>query len=724
MKKNKKDIYSSSLKDFENNKKSGTLNINSHRILKLIGKIFVCFILLSIIMFSIVVTALTVYVMKATDTQSDINLEKQSIVGSEHTKIFGENEKGENVKLNVIDSGVKRIWVDIADVPQIVKDAVVVTEDHKFYQHDGVDFFRTFGAFSNMFLHFWSSNQGGSTITQQLLKNITGERDVHGIKGISRKINEIYKAMSLEKRYSKDQILQAYLNIIYVGHGNYVGIATAAKLYFNKDLKDIKIEEAACLAAMIRNPGRYDMLKNKDKIFHRRNYVIDRLYELGKITKQEAEKAKKTPVIVHRGNINKDKQDEYQSYFVDSALNEVVSRYMKSKKIEDWNVANEHVKKSGLKIYTTIDIDMQKRLESEYEKLNYPKNIQSAFVIFDLNGNMKACVGGVGKKPVGDRSTINYATSHNSLIGPGSTMKAFVYGYEVDKNNLTYSSLFKDAPCKVVQGKPWPENIGDKHTDKMVTVYQAVKKSYNTVAVRALETFGKNEPRDFCSFLKNKLNFWSIVEAKNRTKDGRADDNSAIAMGSLTQGVSLSVLTNAFQIFANGGTFRKGTTLKKVYAQSGEEILETDNKTTPVISKDSSAVVNRLLRGVIVDGGTGVGANLDSMSIEVVGKTGTSNDGKNLTFVGATPHYVAGIWIGSTNGKDISKSGIRPASVWGNIMKNVLRNKDKGGFSTVAAKEQIYCSASGLLANGSCPKKEKGYYKRDNYLEQYCNIHR
>ena len=213
MKKSKKDIYSNKLKDFENNKKSGILNRNVHRILKLIGKIFVCFILLSIIVFSIVVTALTVYVMKATDTQTDINLEKQSIVGSEHTSIFGENEKGENVKLNVIDSGVKRIWVDIADVPQIVKDAVVVTEDHKFYQHDGVDFQRTFVSFLNMFLHFWGT-QGGSTITQQLVKNVTGDKDVGGIEGIKRKTREIYRAISLEKTYSKDQILQAYLNII------------------------------------------------------------------------------------------------------------------------------------------------------------------------------------------------------------------------------------------------------------------------------------------------------------------------------------------------------------------------------------------------------------------------------------------------------------------------------------------------------------------------------
>ncbi len=724
MRNNKKNIYSDRFRDLESNKKSGKLNGNFRGIFKFLGKIFVCSVLLSIILFSIVVTALTVYVMKATDTQTDINLEKQSIVGSEHTSIFGENEKGEYVKLNVIDSGVKRIWVDIADVPKIVKDAVVVTEDHKFYQHDGVDFFRTFGAFSNMFLHFWSTKQGGSTITQQLLKNITGERDVHGIKGISRKVNEIYKAMSLEKRYSKDQILQAYLNIIYVGHGNYVGIATAAKLYFNKDLKNVTIGEAACLAAMIRNPGKYDMLKNKDKILNRRNYVIDRLYESGKITKQEAEKAKNTPIVVHRGNINKDKKDEYQSYFVDTALNEVVSEYMKIKKNNDWDKANEQVKKSGLKIYTTIDVDMQKALEREYEKLSYGRDIESGYVIFDHNGNMRACVGGIGKKPIGDRSTINYATSQNALIGPGSTMKAFVYGYEIDKNNLTYSSLFKDAPCKIVQGKPWPENIGDKHTDKMITVFQAVKKSYNTVAVRALESFGKKEPKDFCSFLKNKLNFWSIVEPKDRTKDGRADDNSAIAMGSLTQGVSLSVLTNAFQIFANGGTFRKGTTLKKIYAQSGEEIFKADNEATPVISKDSSAVVNRLLRGVIVDGGTGVGANLDSMSIEVVGKTGTSNDGKSLTFVGATPHYVAGIWIGSTSGRDISKLGIKPAVIWGNIMKNVLKNKDRGRFSTVAAKEQTYCSASGLLANSHCPKKEKGYYKRDNYLEKHCNIHR
>lgn len=726
MRKNKKYIHDVSEKDFEKPNKSmfiknRRMSRNVNFILKLLGKIFVCFILISIIVFSIVTTALTVYVMKAKDTETDISLEKQSIVGSEFTQVFAYDEKNKPVKLNVIDSGVKRIWVDISDVPQIVKDAVVVTEDNKFYEHDGVDFWRTFGAFSNMFLHFWKTNQGGSTITQQLLKNITGERQVHGIKGIIRKVNEIYKAMGLERRYSKDQILQAYLNIIYVGYGNYLGIATAAKLYFNKNLKDINLQEAATLAAMIKNPG--NMLKNKDKVFDRRNYVLRKMYELGKITKQEAEKAKKMPLNIKKGNISKERSDEHQSYFVDTALNEVVDFYMKRYKIKDWNSANERMKKSGLKIYTTIDLDMQKKLEENYEQIKCPPNVQSAMIVFSAkDGTIKACVGGVGKKPIGDRATLNYATNPKALIGPGSTMKAFVCGYEIENNRVTYSSVFKDAPFKIVQNKPWPENIGNKHSDKMVTLKYAIQKSLNTVPTKILEDSGRKGIIGFCDFLENKLKFSTISNPKKPKKEG-CFETSAMAMGSLTNGVVLSELTSAFQIFANGGKFTPPTTLKKVSSQKGDEIYKSEKKTITAISKDSAAVMNRLLRNVISKEGTGYAANLDSMAIEVVGKTGTSNDGKSLTFVGATPNYVAGIWFGSTNGKDISKSSIKPAAVWGNIMRSLMEKKEKGVFSTVAAKEQIYCAASGFLANSSCPNKEKGYYKRDNFLTKRCNLH-
>ncbi len=710
------------LKNGRKNKKD-SFNKNYGGVLKIFGKVFVCFFLMLVIVFSVVVTALTVYVMKATDTESQISLEKDQIIGSGFTNVYAKDENGKTVRLSVIDSGVKRIWVDISEVPQIVKDAVISIEDNRFYEHDGVDFVRTAGAVLNMFLHFWSTNQGGSTITQQLLKNITGEKDVRGFKGISRKVREICRAMSLEKKYSKNQIFQAYLNIVYVGHGNYVGFKIASKLYFDKDLKDVNLQEAACLAALIRNPGRYDMLKDPNKILKRRNHVLNRMYELGKITKQECEEAKKSLVIAKKCKDFKEKTQNHQSYFVDTALNEVVSRYMKSKKINSWNDANDKIKNSGLKIYSTVDFKMQSRLEKEYEKLKFSKkNIQSAFVIFDLNGNMKACVGGLGKKRAGDRSSINFATNPKALILPGSTMKAFVYANAIEKDIVTYSSLVKDAPFKIVAGKPWPENFGNKHSGNMVTIKYAVQRSLNTVPTKILYDSTNSGVVEFCNFLTNKLKISNIVSPSNPTKDGKFE-TSAMAMGSLTKGVVLSDFVNAFQIFANGGTVRKATTLEKVVAQNGKDFIDLNEKATTAISKDSSAVLNRLLRNVVLGGGTGHAANLDSISTEVFGKTGTSNDGRNLLFIGGTPKYVAGIWFGSTDGTKITGGIVNPSQVWGRIMKILLQGYEPGKFSIVAAKEQIFCASSGLLANSSCPKKEKGYYKRDNFLTKHCNIH-
>ncbi len=720
MKKDNLDIYRNS---YRKRDRKDIKNIKSYKkipkILKLIGKIFVCLTLLSIIALSVVVTALTVYVMKARETECDISLERENIEGNEFTVVYGKNREGKDERLSVIGSGVRRIWANITEVPNHVKNAFIALEDRKFYEHDGVDFWRTFGAFLNMFLHFWSRKQGGSTITQQLLKNVTGDRAVT----ISRKIKEIFKAFMLERKYSKDQILQAYLNIIHVGgdNGNFAGVKTAARLYFNKDIKDISIAEGACLASLVQNPKKYDMIKNPTKILDRRNYTLRCMYDMGSITKQQFEAAKRSPIVVNRGDISHIKSN-YQSYFVDAALNQLASEYMKLKNIKSWSAANRQIKSNGFRVYTTIDNEMQQKLEKIYENLKF-KNMRSAFVILNLHGDMIACVGGLGKKPLGDRATLNYATSSESLIGPGSTLKPFIYADFIEKNRITYSSIFKDSPFKMVQGKPWPENNDNKHSDGMVTVKYAIEKSLNTVPTKLLHDVGVEGIANICDFLKNTLRISTIVSPKSAHNG--TFETSAMAMGSLTKGVILSELVNAFQIFANGGRFTPLTTLDKVLNMSGEDIFNFRRVNIRAISPDTCGVMNRLLRNVVLNGGTGVSANLDAKSIPVCGKTGTSNDGKNRLFIGCTPNYVAGIWFGSTNGRPIAKNAVNVSKLWGDIMSKLLeKDKVAHDFPFVAAKEQVYCADSGLLANPSCPKKEKGYYKRDNYLTMPCNLHR
>ena len=269
MKKRFKDISSSSKKHdrekniYSNSKKNKSKKrfffkkpTSARGIFLLAGKIVVCLTLLSIIGLSIIITGLTVYVMKEADAQSGINLDKESIMKTGVTTVYGTNSSGQSVPLSSISSGTTRLWCDLDKVPSSVKNAIIAIEDEKFYEHDGVNFQRTFVAFTNMFLHF-GINQGGSTITQQLVKNLTGDSEAGGFEGIKRKVREIHRAISLEKKYTKDQILQAYLNIIPIGgsNGDYAGINTAAKLYFNKNISEVSLAEGASLAVITKKPA-------------------------------------------------------------------------------------------------------------------------------------------------------------------------------------------------------------------------------------------------------------------------------------------------------------------------------------------------------------------------------------------------------------------------------------------------------------------------------------
>lgn len=722
-KSNSKDVYSSS----KISKRKGRIGFfkkptSPKGVFALIGKIMVCGFLLCVIGLSIVITGMTVYVMKATDTQSGINLEKESVMKSGVTTIYGKDSGGNDVALSSIATGTTRLWCDIDKIPAHVKNAFVAIEDNKFYQHDGVDFQRTFVAFLNMFLHFWSA-QGGSTITQQLVKNVTGDRDVGGIEGIKRKTREIYRAISLEKTYSKDQILQAYLNIIPIGgrNGDYAGIQTAARLYYNKDIWNVTLAEAASLAVITKKPISYDPIHNPDNNKERRDKTLRKMLELKMISQKEYDEAVNTPVKANPGRVIDNNGKSYQSYFVDATLNQVVSDYMKKYNIDSWDEANSRVKSAGFNIYTTIDIDMQEKLEQMYENPStfgwktFDNKPQSAFVIFDLNGNMKACVGATGKKQAGDRTTNNYANLNRS---PGSTMKPIAaYAPAIENNDLTYSSIVEDSPIRKVDGNDWPQNYDRKYNGKITAAF-ALEKSLNTIPTKLVEKMGVKSVYDF---LSQKLKLTGLVDPAHPLKDGSCE-SSGIAMGALTKGIKLSELANAYQIFGNGGQFTKATTYTEVVDAAGEVSLKSDRNSEKVISSDTAAVMNRMLRNVIQNG-TGKAASLDGMGIEVVGKTGMSNDNKNLTFIGLTHDYVAGVWIGNVDGKELPMQTInQPSKIFYTVMSKIFKGKKQKNFEYAAAKEAMYCADTGLIANDSCPRKAKGYYRLNN-MKNRCSMH-
>ncbi len=690
------------------------------RVIYLTLKIFICLTLLLIIGLSIVVTGLTVYVMKATDSQSDIKIDRDSIMSSSTTIVMAmDDESKKFIPINEVAAGPKRIWVDIQQIPKNLKNALVAVEDKNFYKHDGVDFKRTFVAFLNMFLHFWNNNQGGSTLTQQLLKNLTNDRAAHGVAGMNRKIREIYRAMNLERSFTKDQILQAYLNIASVGgkYGNYEGVGAASKLYFNKNVSDLNLTECVAITSIFRNPVFYDPIMNPENNRARREKTLNNMLKLGMITNEEFEEAINTPLKLNKGEISNPIINNYQNYFVDATLNQAVSDYMKLKNIDDWQNANDEFKKSGIKVYSTMNLDLQKKLEkffqdsSNFGCSSFKNKPNAACAVFDLNGNMRACVGATGKKPSGDRVTTNYATS--AIINPGSSFKPFIYAMAVNKNLINYSSIKSDSPIKKIKDNDWPKNFDKKYRGD-VTVQYALEQSLNTVPIKLAQQLGVE---NICSFLINNLHFSTIYPPSN-PYDSRTFESDAIAIGSLTRGVKLSELTNAYQIFGNGGYFTDLTTYEKMTNAAGESLFEPNRSSVKVIDSSTSAIMNRILRRVVTNG-TGRLAELDA--VEVVGKTGTSDNEKSLTFIGVTPNYIIGVWVGG-------KGLIKPAELFKKIATVVYKNSDENMVKKFDQLQEFvvqrrFCKQTGQLSNNSCPDTDIGFYNK-NKLPPICEIHK
>lgn len=731
LKRESNEIYSSSKQDDRNENKIKKRNKNQSpktprgpkKMLAFIGKIIVSVILIGIISMSIFLTGMTVYVMKAAKTESDISLEKEKIMDSGITVVHGVDKDNNVQELAKMTKGSKRLWVDINDVPNNVKNAFIALEDQDFYKHDGVNFSRTFLAFLNLFLHFWNTEQGASTITQQLVKTITADKETGGMSGITRKIREISRAVSLEKSYSKDQILQAYLNCIPVGgkNGDYVGIQTAAKLYYNKDISQVTLAEAASLASITNAPVRYEPIGQPENNKKRRDKALKMMLNEKYISQAEYDEAVATPVKTNKGNVvGNTGGKNYQSYAIDAVINEVAADFAKKEGISKVEEAADKIKSGGYNIYTTIDPDMQDKLEKLYMNpktfgwSTFSKNPESSFIIYDLEGNMKACVGGTGEKPPGDRSTTNYATA---IVGsPGSTMKPLVaYAPAIEKKLETYNSIVQDTPIKEVDGKPWPQNF-DRTYKGSVPLYYSLERSLNTIPTKLVEQMGVQTS---CDFLKNKLGFTTIVDPANPMQDSegkKSFESSGIAMGSMTKGVRMSELTNAFQIFGNNGSFTESKTYTNVKDISGSNVLEKKVNSTQAVSKNTSQVMNRMLRNVITKG-TGTGANMDSKGIEVVGKTGTSNDDKNLTFVGLTPNYVAGLWVGIPAGNtEITKlsTSIKPPNIWKTVMTSLLSDVKNSKFQIDQSVLSSTNNSSSSTGNSNTENESSNSTNRNN----------
>lgn len=664
----------------------------------------------------LVVGVFAVYVFSFVDGTLDYDLYDLKI--DYNTTIYApDDETGKYYELDTVHGNENRVWVNYNDCADVVYQAIIAAEDNTFETHGGINWKRTFGAFANYFLHFWETEQGGSTITQQLVKNITGDDD----KSPMRKIQEIMRARYVEGQYDKDVILECYVNVIHYGNGC-DGIQTAAKYYFNKDAGDLTLLEAASLAATIKSPSNYNPKRNPKNNEERREWVLKQMLDLKYITQEEYEAACKQDLQVYTGNTTSGSKGATNSYYVDYVLETVIAGLMEEEGCSR-NAALSMINSDGLKIYTTYSKRVQGAIDAVYAD---PSNFlrlrsqevdpQSGFVVMDYAGHVLGIMGGYGEKT----ADLLLNRAHQTIRPIGSTIKPLAaYSPAIETNRATWSTIIEDAPIKLPDGTMWPRNANGKYSGPMF-LYDGLRRSINTIAVRLVDQISVQVAFDYCA---NKYGLSTLVSARTAA-NGKVQTDVALGpmgIGSLTDGATVVEMCAAYATFGNLGYYYQPTCITKVTSKSGAILLEYDNPAQIAISEDTASVMNKLLQNV-VKSGTGAAGAFGGW--ELFGKTGTTSDTKDLWFCGGSPYYVAACWYGYDKPTKMSGLPMNPAlKVWKAVMAKAHEGLNKKSFPVSQdITYRYYCADTGGLATDACPKGQLGWYKKSS-LPATCTEH-
>ncbi len=603
-----------------------------------------------------------------------------------------------------------RVNVAYDKLPKHLVDAVVAIEDERFWTHNGVDTKRTLGAVFTYAVNAGDSSFGGSTITQQLVKNITGDKESDW----TRKIREWYRSITLETKLSKEQIIESYLNTIYMGAGSY-GVEIASHTFFDKSVVDINIAESAILAAIIQLPEAYNPYKSEEaaeKLKNRKEIVLNQMLKQEKISKEEYDKAIEYEIVYKKGKVA---LGSTQTYFVDAVIEAVVEDLMESKNVAR-GMALKMIYGDGYKIYTTMDPNVQKVIDNVYKNKKYfyeDKNgfMQSSMVVMDhTTGNVVGLVGGAGEK-TGDLS-LNRATQ--TTRQPGSSFKPIAAYGPAFEQGKAYPGMGLDDVQKSF-GNWTPKNYYAGFNG-YVSARDAIKTSMNLPAIEALQLAGIEYSYDFA---KN-LGISSL--------DPRDKNLSSLALGGLTYGVSVIDMAGAYGTFANGGIYIKPKLYSKVVDSKGKEVLVAEKEFKRVM-KDSTAFLITDTLKTVIDEGTGKYARLGN--IAAGGKTGNTNDDYDQWFVGFSPYYTASVWNGydkpTTIGRGYPYTCIK---IWKDVMAEIHKGKAAKQFDkpkTVVRAE--VCTVSGLAPTEACRKYEKKVVKYEYFATgtvptKSCDIHK
>ena len=658
-----------------------------------------------------------------------------------------------------------RIWTDLEDIPKYLQEAAIAIEDKRFEKHHGVDWKGTTRAI--VYTLFGKNVQGGSTITQQLVKNVTGDNEVT----VKRKITEIYRALELEKRYEKDEILEAYLNEVFFGQSCY-GVVTASRMYFNKDVSDLTLAECASLMGITNNPSMYDPTLSswtRENNRERQLTILGAMLEQGKISQEEYDAAKAEDIVFSNGFTISGKYvgsdgavtdqepeepptddtdspaDEEEptikgrySWFTEAMIGDVadalVEKYGITDKVRDngttytaYEQAWDMVHGKGYKIYTTQNPKYQKIAEDVcYDLSNIPytssytnsageqveDQLQIALTIVDpTNGYVVAMIGGAGEKQA-DR-VWNWAVNARqcgSAIKPVST-----YAPALDDGTINGASVIDDYPM-LLNGDVWPRNANWRYQG-LTALHTAIAQSLNTCAVRTNLAYGVDRSYEF---LVNKLGFENLTYT-----DSQQVGN--MALGGFEKGVTTEEMAAAYAAFVNEGVYTKPRTFVRVEDANGNVILENEAQSTVAMKNTTAAIINHLLQEAALNG-TGYEAQFSGMHI--AGKTGSTNSNKDRYFVGYTPYYSCAVWAGYEHNQRIVASGNPCSAIFRKVMSAIHEElPDKDFFSCAGLTSVAVCADSGMLASENCALDVRGsrvytaLVAADNAPTSVCTMH-
>ena len=589
--------------------------------------------------------------------------------------------------------------ISYEEMPDNLKNAYVAIEDERFYSHSGVDIKRTASAIFNYVIHFGSSSFGGSTITQQLVKNLTGDNT----DSVLRKVKEWWKAWLLETSLSKEEILEGYLNIIYVGPSIY-GVDAGAQYYFDKSASELSLEECAFLAGINHSPNSYNPFGNADnseKIRSRTITVLDKMLELEYITQNEYDDAVsnvEAGLDFDNGDIEAESDGVY-SYHTDALITEITNDIEDKYNISEDFAAN-YINMAGLTIHSTQDSSIQTETEKETEKSKYVlksqtggDSSQAAMVVMDhKTGQVLSCVGALGEKT--EARPFNRATQ--SVRQTGSAIKPIaVLTPAIDKKIITASSVYDDTEQDFENGYhpvDYNKALGE------ITVRRAVESSQNIPFVEIMEEL---TPKTSIKYLE-KMGITSLTEN---------DEGLPLALGGLDKGISPLQMAGAYSTIANDGVYIEPTFYTQIDRQNGSKALESKQKSKRVFSKEVAYILKSLLTQPVV-GDNGTATYCEISGVDVAAKTGTTDENYDRWLCGFTPYYTAVTWYGFDQNETIDFNGRNPAGlIWANVMARIHTGLQTARFEKPnSVLSATVCSETGMRATTGCPNTYTEYY--------------